>query len=641
MKPQMSLCSALILISANVTTNAWALPDPRKPIPLTQWGILLGDTGGAKLLLDDKEPTLYVGPKAEKTTEGTFAFIGGSISCADLDRMRSVTYRYPEDSEVTTVVDSGSAYSPAFDANFGIMARSRGLLERIAEAKLKSTEFAELHKSEYGAYVSTRELQEVLATELLSIDASLTQAQQQFSNALLSLPSTLQGVERDAEITRLREFYVADVKDLNRRRTDVSTRQAAAMQDYVKALRSWAPFRDKFEMLNTVETSLSTSYANLQALALSSLERSQTVIEKLELKPIGTANVAYNILGDEVDRVREVLTIRGAPLGVAALPIFDVQLNSGVSKSLSGVSGSTLNSDYSLTTLLLPASTRTRAGEPVAKDSGFTTAAGQPISLIYGDDATTFGGSGAFETIVNQGAYCGAPTVNKRDFTYVSNGKTTSGRAYVTTYESPRGNVLSQAVALKYKFYAKAEPISGACTIKVGKMADYWRTAGSSKSWSFRGSSSRSWDDSKLTYRDNMGLDCNLKKRPIGPNAAESQRMNDALEKALYDDMFAMFVMQYGKEYKLTQGKPPATPGESHPLASVGTAVLSLCGSNPYCAVTGIVLKGVDELVGARHSGSTSSAIDVQGTIGRSFDTDGYFIAEGTSTVNMIVKASN
>jgi hypothetical protein len=146
----------------------------------------------------------------------------------------------------------------------------------------------------------------------------------------------------------------------------------------------------------------------------------------------------------------------------------------------------------------------------------------------------------------------------------------------------------------------------------------------------------------ETTYRDKMGLSCNITQRPVGATPEESRRMNEALEQALYGDMFAMFVMQYGKEYKLEKNPMPPASGELHPLATAGNGVMSLCGGvNVYCAVAGLVLKTVDEMVGARHTGRTSSAVDVGGKISRNFSKDSYLVAEGTTSVLMTVKASN
>jgi hypothetical protein len=139
-----------------------------------------------------------------------------------------------------------------------------------------------------------------------------------------------------------------------------------------------------------------------------------------------------------------------------------------------------------------------------------------------------------------------------------------------------------------------------------------------------------------------MGLKCHLTEKPVGQSYDESKEMAAALEQALYSDMFAMFVIQYAKEYKVEKGNLPSEPKASHPLGNAGTAVLSLCGAtNKYCAIAGLVLKTADELSGSRHNGSTSSTVTATGKIRRDFSKDTYHVAEGGSVINMRVRASN
>jgi|GEM_PF-1782973 len=640
----------LVMPLALASATAHALPDPKRGDDLARIGLSPADTGGATLLLDHEENTLYVGPAANKTMEGVFSFIDGPLSCDALSNIRETTYRYPRTEEdVTKVINSGKAYSPSFDATFGVYARNANLVSKILAAKAATTGFVQTHSAVYSAFVEAKTNKDAIDTQLARIDAGLSAAKNDLAVALLGIPPTFNKKQREDAITRLNAEYLENFKATMAERARLNKANITALDAYSKALGAWAPYRDQNDWLQGIENSLQSGFTTLQSLANDSFSRSEALVERLERRSIGVASAAYNIHGDEVDRVRAALAARGVQKNVSRLPIFDVRLNSGVTRGMLGRTGTgtadasgTGPLDFQLVTVSLPAETISRLGEPVAKDSGLKTASGKPLSIIYGDDSERFGGSGSVQSLVTQGAYCGTPKVTMKKYVYSGPNGNAAASVTETSYESPRGNVFSQAVALGYKYYAKAEPISGNCTLDVSKMSDYWRNAGYSKTWNLSGSKTVAWDSTKTTYKDRMGLSCDITQRPVGLNADDSKRMNEALEQSLYGDMFSMFVMQYGKEYKLEKNPMPPTPGELHPLATLGNGVMTLCGGvNVYCAVTGLVLKTVDEMVGARHNGTTSSNVDVSGIITRNFSKDSYFVAEGTSTVLMTVKASN
>jgi len=653
LKQRVSLFVVPVLLASQLAPQlALALPDPKRGDELTRWRFSPSDTGGATLLLDHHENTLYVGPAANKKMEGTFSFTDGTLSCAILNNMREGTYRVPRTPEETRkVIDEEPAYSPYFDSSFGVYARNAALIEKILEAKLNTKNYIQDHKKEYTAFVTAKTNKEAIESQISKLDADISTAKSDFNLAVISLPSTLTGAERDAAIDKLKSAYLDDAKLAALERSRLSKENATARGAYATAFGAWAPYDAQLAWLSKLQESVQSGYTTLQSLATDSFTRSELVLSKLDRRAIGVATAAYNIQGDEVDTVRAALANRGIPMSVSRLPIFDVMLNTGVSRGVIGRTAQGAGAtdqdtsgalNYRLDTLFLPADTRTLLGEPVGKPAGLSTESGTPLSIIYGDDAANFGGAGTVQAVVTQGAYCGAPRTTSRTFYYAGLKGTAQANVIETTFESPSGNVLTHAVALKYKYYAKAEPLSGTCTLKVSQMSDYWRNAGYSKRWSISGSQTSSWDETKSTYENDMGLVCNITQRPVGLNAEDSKKINEALEQALYGDMFAMFVMQYGKEYKLEKNPLPPAPGELHPLATAGSGVLSLCGGvNVYCAVAGLVLKTADELVGARHSGKTSSTIEGSGTIKRAFDKDSYFVAEGTATVMMTVKASN
>lgn len=70
---------------------------------------------------------------------------------------------------------------------------------------------------------------------------------------------------------------------------------------YQTALANWPPYKDKLESLERIEASIASSFDALQALADEPLTRSKTLLEGLERRVVGKAQVAANIYGDEVD----------------------------------------------------------------------------------------------------------------------------------------------------------------------------------------------------------------------------------------------------------------------------------------------------------------------------------------------------
>jgi hypothetical protein len=376
----------------------------------------------------------------------------------------------------------------------------------------------------------------------------------------------------------------------------------------------------------------------------------------LESKVIGLASVSYSLSPDrEVETLN--LRIKNAyeDAGVAnyhaqALPVFNVTLNPGVTQTVRSVHDADMGLDYELTTYHLPAHTRLTLGTQktfvelpgnIAKEG---LSDGQTdktkIRFLVADMNGGFGGSQAMNMPVTQGSVCGRPKTELISYEYVdSNGRRVAREVNRTTYEAPTHHqpVFVQDVALRYNYYAKSEPISGFCELDIHKTANYTRNAGHSRSWSWFKVTTHTWDDTRKNFSNDMGLKCQLTKRPQGSNPEESKQLNDTLEKALYQDMFHMFVMSYGKEYKVEPIAPELRSVDSTFFSKIGTGVMGLCGSNPYCAIGGIVLKSLDELVGARHSGVTSDSTTMNGKLTKRFDVDTYHVAEGASNIQLRV----
>lgn len=639
-----------------VAQTAQALPDPKRGVSFSQWGLSDLDLEGASLLMDADTDTIYVGPKSRQTVEGVYSFLDAPANCQDLKNMRDVTERMPLPEQFQSVLQEVSFYSPKFENSMGVAARNANLLRAIVEAKAETKDYLELHGDLYSAFVEAKTKKVAVEQELTKIQAKLSAADKSFDRAISLIPPDASPEERSEQLRVAQERYREQLTKWSEKEADADERFFEALDDYSAAYGSWAPYEDRLENLTTIETSINTSFATLQRLATESYTRSAALMAKQEGRVIGEASVAYNILGDELEQVRNALAESGSPLSVSRLPIFDVRLNFGVRRDATsrtetaGSGGMTF--DYVAQTLRFPAGTLAEGGvsfsqvlgdQDTESASGFQTEGGGDLYLLYGNSAQAFDGSGSVSALVTQGAYCGAPKTEQVTYRGTTEEGEISGTVDKQVYSTPGAPVYSQAVGLSYKYNAQAEPISGACTLDVNRLGDYWRSAGFSKSWSlFGGSRTRSWDNTKTTYEESMGLSCSLTRRPQGANAQESEALIADLEEKLYADMFAMFVTQYAKEYAIETQEVPADPGQVKPLSSIGSGVFTLCGrTSTVCAISGLVLKSADDMLGQRHKGVTSSEDNYTGVIKRSFDIDGYFVAEGYSVINMIVRSAN
>jgi len=101
--------------------------------------------------------------------------------------------------------------------------------------------------------------------------------------------------------------------------------------------------------------------------------------------------------------------------------------------------------------------------------------------------------------------------------------------------------------------------------------------------------------------------------------------------------MQGLFLTSYAKDWQVTPLRPEVLSADSRLFSKIGQGVMNLCGSNKYCQISGIVLKSMDELVGARHSGSTSNTTTISGTLSKDYNLNTYMISEGFSNIEMRV----
>jgi hypothetical protein len=622
-----------------LSPHASALPDPRANISALTSKVSLDGVG--QVLGDHKSSnTLYVKPGGYKF-KGKFFQTNGAVDCEDLYNLRKTTYRMPTEEEFEGVITKNSFYSPTFESTVGVAAKNLTLLKRLTDAKFETADYMKKHRDIYGRYSSTLAQLDLLKGDLETVDALVQDRNSQFVSEI-AIAAT------EAQKVVARNNYRTDLVNLNNRRAQITSMKYNAAREHNEALKSWAPFKDELDWLQNVESNLQTSFDKMQILADQSLERSERIVKLLEEKIVGVASTGYSLSPDaQIARLSE--RIKKAKLSgfhVQAVTPFNIRLNPGVTKSNLGVKDSIQNLDYKLITYHFPQNTRVAVGDQkrwVELSGTKLKQDGKPAEdyrFSVSDFGGSFGSSQAFEMPVTQGALCGYGKSDRKNYKYTdSKGNKFSKTVELEKYDFPSADqpIFVQNVALRYNYYQKAEPIEGSCRMNVDKSSSFVRNAGKKTSWSWFKKSSHSWDNTKKSLVNNMGLSCKLTKRPQGANPEESKAINRAFEKALYKDMFNMFLITYAKDYTVKPVKPELLDSDSKIFSKIGTGVMSLCGTNLYCQIGGIVLKSLDELVGARHTGTTSNTTTMKGVLSRTMSLDGYLIAEGNALMEMRV----
>jgi hypothetical protein len=623
---------------------AYALPDPSLGNPLAKHQIT-GSLNGASIYQDhENDFTVYVSPPADKDITGGFYLTDGFPDCVDLNRLRKLTYRMPKEDDFSAVISSSQSYSPAFDTTIGIAARQQALIQKVLEAKAEVTNYQAQHADLYGEYTASEDRKKILEALLDAVKKEQRELTENLQNDILALSAlSISQLERESLAEEYRKNFAKKADEIASRRSRLQGDYEQVLTTYHDAVSKWTPVERKLSNLVEFEQSINQSFQSLMNISQASFDRSRRLISELESKLIGWGNVNISLAGDEHEKLGAYIAQNNLNYNVSPLPIFNVSTYSGVSKIPSKIDilGTAESSamKYTANTIWLPSHTMQVVGGKSLTATGFVSGDEnkEPVKILMGENVDQ---PRTISVPVTFGALCGYPRITSRSYKVWSPDLSFSHQVEYSEldFPSPNTEVVNESVVVKYNYYMKAEPLKGSCTLNTGKTDSYLRSAGYEKKWNLFGSSTQSWDNTKRVYTENMGFDCNIDKRPTGATKEEAAAEIARLEKALYDDMFAMFITNFAKEYKIELGKIPEAPEVGKPLATIGSGVLSLCGAvNKYCAITGIVLKTVDELGGRRHNGSTSSVSDYAGTVSRSFNVDSYLVGSGETSVNLKV----
>ena len=407
---------------------------------------------------------------------------------------------------------------------------------------------------------------------------------------------------------------------------------------YAKAKSDYESFQIRQQDLKSDLDFLKSGIIYAKMISQEPFELEEEILKAEEGKIVGRATAGYNLFTDEVTQVSNALIDHGSFYKPRELDVFNVRLNTGftIENKITDLdSGETI---YAKNVFSYPS--ETLMSKTVLGSWKMPFEKAKTGAKIYFDaaDRNSFR-AGGFEFYVTKGARCGEYTKKvKRKHSYTDKeGLQIDWSVEENLYEpKPDRIVLSQSIGLTYNYYAHPGAIHGECIIDVDRSADYWRTKGKKTSTSFFQKKTRTWDDSRQTIKDDLGLSCKLSTKPTSLDPYESREYEEAFLRAMYDDTFQMFLSVYAKSFDVEQLPETEVADATRKLgAKLGTGVMQLCGNNTYCQFSNIALKTMDELGGTRAQGSTSSVSRVYGKIKKKYNLNTFTIKEGSSAINL------
>jgi hypothetical protein len=619
-----------LIATATLPQLVWALPDPRQKgrIGALQSRVAADPAlRGAELIPDDQNPaTVYVTP-IDKKSSGRMARVGGAVDCGVLRDMYDLTYAVPSDFQRAA---KEGIYSPFFDYHFGIPYRNADLLERIIKVGAQQQNLIDAHAREYGEYLATRKDFEAAVNEL-----------QQARDEIKAIDDHVREVSEDLrhaanaeESARMREsLQAAQAQQAARRPEAVLRREAAlkregeARQAYHQAYAAWVPYEYDFDRQTKERAALESGYTVLSEVMRKAFEASQKTLLAYETKIVGRVSIGYNLWDDEVNRAQAAI---GPGYGVTKIPLRNVRAASAYALAKTTTAdASGVGRQQSLTVQQADADSPLVSGQAATSTSGpFTNAQRDPLQVVA---YTPEGGAGTFEAFVTQGAYCtGSSNRQRKTFSGMgANDHNVSFEGYAYRESDVASPIFAQNVALNYEYLVAAEPMSVSCTLNVESFANFVSSSGKSGFLFWR----KKWEESELTVAKDNGLECTIHNPPTGQDAVAQQAYLRDLRQSMTQQMVEEFILNYAKSWNTTteSASGPAIP------APVAQGMPILCGTNPYCQVTSVVLKSASELFGAPSTTGRRTE-KLSGTLHRDYTEFTYRVQPGSTTIELSVQ---
>ncbi len=651
-------------LACNVVT---AMPDATQGNPLNLLGVVTPETVGDIAQDHQDSNTLYVGPAKVKEVQGVYTDLGNTgPMCIDYVNIQRQTYLMPVTAtQKEQAVLDGDFVSNFFQMSYAIPAGSVDRLARINEGNIAVRRSGVENEALLTNYFKFEAIWTEIELALPDLKAELADIDDVRSDKLVDLMLvngtrtndcvlsnstdvmamtqclTANITRYNAELAEIETWYQAESGTLRVELAEHKARKNEIRDAYYEASAWYRANQRELELLvNDFKFDLLIVNA-LMAVTSMAWDLEKSVLDAEEGKVVGMATAGYNLFTNESTALANTLAAAGlGQYNVKQLDVFNVRMNAGI--SLTNVtaqtsSGATL---YHKNVMSFPADTLMSNG--ILNDWSMPFERENRGETLHFDsmDSNSFG-AGGFNFFVTKGARCGEYQQEVEE-TYSMN---TSGGEEVSwkvtnRYAEPKADqvVFSQAVGLSYSYYAYPGELKGECTIAVDRMNDYWRNAGKQSSWSWFKTTTVTWDKTRTLARNNLGMECKLDVVPQGANAAESQALAEAFERAMYDDMWQMFIAVYAKEYTV-EILDPNTPElvKSTVGSNIGKGLMQICPANVFCQIGNVVLKTLDELGGSKAQGTTSAYNRTYGTIKKKYSKNSWVINQGNSLINVKV----
>lgn len=623
------------LLAGLTIGQAWALPDPRadltsltKAVSLTGIGKIMGD--------HEKSNVVYVAPDDMKV-KGQFYQTSAGMSCENLHNFRSILTKMPEQHEVQTIYKEDRFVSPYYEVMFANGMRSRKILLKIEELRNEALRLREDNQESLAEYNRAFQAKE-------NLNAEYNRLKEQFDNTHRTMMAEINAAQTEAERNSVRETYRPMIKDFNEKISKSYEVFVQANKVYSEAVGKWAHIRDELAFLEELETDMRTSLGNYERTSKEAYEYANAQLNIMSNKIVGRATAAYSLATNQkVALLAERIKEAGLDYDVRHLDIFNVMLNPNIIRLEGEMTIGNLPT-YNMVSYQIDPKTQIPLGiknRTITLPAQITEEGQEPRDLSFEvkEFTANAGSAQSFEMPITVASYCGQPTMKTKYYSVTTaEGEVVKSKVtYPVFNENPGRVIYAQNVPLTYNFYQKAEPSEGKCELNVSNSSAYVRDSGKKKSGGFFRRKTKSWDHTRHDYNKDMGLKCEMVKSPIGSNPEESALINEALEKSLYQDLFHMFIMSYAKEYTISEVPHTELGADSKFFSQIGGGVMNLCGQNKYCEFGSIVLKSMDDLVGSRHTGSSSHTQSSKGRIVKDFKLSSYLVNHGSTNVEMTV----
>mgnify|MGYP000014386029 FL=1 len=649
-----------------VSTMAMALPDATKGNPLDLLGILTPDSVG-DIVQDHEEPTtLHVGPAKVKEIQGTYAELGDTgPMCIDFVNVQRQAYLSP-----VTATQKEQAYldrdyvSNFYQLTYAIPRANLDGLNAIKDAREEVRRAGAENQALTANYLALKNEWNDLTITIAGIKAELEELEDEYESAVNTLnnqnaantnncvlnnmtnqAAMIQCITDNAawyngELAALEAEYAGPIAQLQTDLQVPEARKAEISQPYYQAKAQYEALQIELDLIMD-DVSFHTLIINAQMnVSSGAWEIEKDVLAEESGKVVGRASAGYNLFDNETTALANTLAAAGmSQYTVKQLDVFNVSMNAGV--TVDNITTSTDNDSTIFHKNVWSFPADTLMSNSILSDWAMPFEREDRAERIHFDtmDKNSFA-SGGFDFYVTKGARCGEyEQVVEETFTANSDSGVETSWKVVNRFVEPAPDqvVFAQAVGLSYNYYAYPGKLKGECTIEVDRMSTYWRNAGKKSSWSWFRKKNTSWDDTRTTAKNDMGMECKLDLVPESPDPEEARQMAEDFERAMYNDMWQMFIALYAKEYTVEEVEPEVPELEGSTVGNtLGTGLMQFCPSI-YCKIGGIVLKALDEIGGSKAQGTTSAVNHEYGVIKKVYDRNSWTVKQGSSLVNVKV----